>query len=129
MSKETLGDRPPSIEEVGKLINDKMFRWNFLYILDVSHRTIEFRGGAASISAQDVFVYFEGLLFFAKAAIQLGDPQKLQGVPAAGGPEWFIEQAPLEQAPSLYNSSFLDISFSGQEDNAFREPRPLRNLS
>lgn len=95
----------------------------------MSHRTIEFRGGAASISAQDVFVYFEGLLFFAKAAIQLGDPQKLQGVPGAGGPEWFIEQAPLEQAPSLYNSSFLDISFSGQEDNAFREPRPLRNLS
>ncbi|KAH8431695.1 uncharacterized protein LDX57_009349 [Aspergillus melleus] len=111
--------------------HDKMFGWNFLYLLESPNGTIEFRRGAASTSAQSVFVCIEVAMSFIEAAIRLGDPQKLEKTPATvGGLKWFIRAAKLpENIPGLYDSRYLNHFFSGKSDGALREPKPLGNLS
>jgi hypothetical protein len=123
-----------SMRELVLLMNpnhDKMFGWNFLYLLNSPNGTIEFRRGAASTSAQHVFVSIEIAMSFVEAAIRLGDLERLERVPATiGGLKWFIRAAKLpENVPGLYDSRYLDLLFSRKSENAFREPKPLGNLS
>ncbi|KAF7591582.1 hypothetical protein BBP40_001330 [Aspergillus hancockii] len=126
--------RASSMRELVLLMNpdhDKMFGWNFLYLLSSPHGTIEFRRGAASTSAQGVFVYIEVAMSFVEAAIRLGEPGKLEKIPGTvGGLKWFINAANLpDKVPGLYDSRYLDLFFSGRSDTALREPRPLGNLT
>lgn len=76
--------------------HDKMFGWNFLYLLNNPHGTIEFRRGPASSSVQDVFVNIEVAMSFVEAAIRLGDMATLEKTPATvGGLKRFIAAANL----------------------------------
>lgn len=111
--------------------HDKMFGWNFLYLLNNPHGTIEFRRGAASTSVDHVFIYIEVAMSFIDAAIRLGDPERLERVPATvGGLKWFIRAANLpDNVPGLYKLRYLNRFFSGKSDSAFREPKPLGKLS
>ncbi|RAH84383.1 hypothetical protein BO86DRAFT_454402, partial [Aspergillus japonicus CBS 114.51] len=111
--------------------HDKMYGWNFLYLLNSPHGTIEFRRGPASTSAQNVFVCIEIAMSFVGAAIQLADVGSLEQVPATvGGLKWFIRSANLpDKVPGLYDSRYLDLLFAGKADSAFREPKPLGKLS
>ncbi|PYI09012.1 hypothetical protein BO78DRAFT_459563 [Aspergillus sclerotiicarbonarius CBS 121057] len=127
-------EQASSMRELVLLMNpdhDKMFGWNFLYLLNSPHGTIEFRRGAASTSAQNVFVYIEVAMSFIEAAIQLGSPESLNKVPATvGGLKWFLQTAHLpDQLPGLYDSRYLELFFAGKADSVFREPKPLGKLS
>ncbi|KAH8691937.1 putative amidoligase enzyme-domain-containing protein [Talaromyces proteolyticus] len=123
-----------SIRELVLLMNphhDKMFGWNLLYLLNNPHGTIEFRRGAASASVQNVFAYIEIAMSFVEAAIRLGDPKTLQKVPSTvGGLRQFIQAANLPDGiPGLFDSRYLNLIFLGKLETAFREPKPLGNLS
>lgn len=111
--------------------HDKMFGWNFLYLLNNPHGTIEFRRGAASTSVQDVFIYIEIAMSFLEASVRLGDVERLKSVPATiGGLHWFIQAAKLPDGiPGLFDSRYLMPFFAGKNPSAFREPKPLGNLS
>lgn len=124
----------PNMRELVLLMNpnhDKMFGWNFLYLLNNPHGTIEFRRDAASTSVDHVFIYIEVAMSFIDAAIRLGDPERLERVPATvGGLKWFIRAANLpDNVPGLYKLRYLNRFFSGKSDSAFREPKPLGKLS
>ena len=54
--------------------HDKMFRWNFLYLLQDNKGTVEFRRGAASTSVTDVFMWIELAMSFTQAALHIGLP-------------------------------------------------------
>jgi hypothetical protein len=111
--------------------HDKMFGWNFLYLLNSPNGTIEFRRGAACTSAQQVFVYIEIAMSFVEAAIQLGTPEYLESLPSAvGGLKQFISAASLpDNVPGLYDSRYLSLFFGNKNDSTFREPKPLGKLS
>ncbi|KAH8812205.1 hypothetical protein F5884DRAFT_831887 [Xylogone sp. PMI_703] len=113
------------------LNHDKMFGWNFLYLLYSPHGTIQFRRGAASTSPQHVFMWIEVAMSFVQAAVDGGSRENLSRIPAAvGGLRWFIQAANLpDRVPGLYDSRYLDIFFARASTNAFREPRPLGKLS
>lgn len=121
--------RASSIQEVVHLMNpnrNKMFGWNFLYLLDSPHRTIEFRRGPASSSAQKVFACIELATSFVEAAVRLGDPESIEKTPSTvGGLKRFIQAANLPNRPGLYESSYLNHFFDGKNDADFREPKPL----
>lgn len=126
--------RVSTMRELVLLMNpdhDKMFGWNFLYLLNNPHGTIEFRRGAASTSVQDVFIYIEIAMSFLEAAVRLGDVESLKSVPATvGGLQWFIQAAKLPDGiPGLFDSRYLKLFFAGKSQSAFREPRPLGILS
>lgn len=126
--------RVSTMRELVLLMNpdhDKMFGWNFLYLLNNPHGTIEFRRGAASTSVQDVFVYIEIAMSFLEASVRLGDVESLKSVPATvGGLQWFIQAAKLPDGiPGLFDSRYLKLFFAGKNQSAFREPRPLGILS
>ncbi|PWY94336.1 hypothetical protein BO94DRAFT_563775 [Aspergillus sclerotioniger CBS 115572] len=127
-------EQATNMRELVLLMNpdhDKMFGWNFLYLLNSPHGTIEFRRGPASTSAQNVFVYIEVAMSFIEAAIQLGGPESLCKVPATvGGLRWFLQTANLpDQMPGLYDSRYLEVFFASKADSVFREPMPLGTLS
>ena len=111
--------------------HDKMFGWNFLYLIHNPHGTIEFRRGAASTSSDDVFMWVEIAMSFVQASIQGGSRENLTRVPpTVGGLKWFIRAANLpDRVPGLYDSRYLSRLFSTTPDNAFREPVPLGKLS
>ncbi|RGP58024.1 hypothetical protein FSPOR_11936 [Fusarium sporotrichioides] len=126
--------RAASMRDLVLLMNpdhDKMFGWNFLYLLNSPHGTIEFRRGAASISSSDVFMWIEIAMSFVQASIQGGSRDNLARVPAtAGGLRWFIEAARLpDGVPGLYDSRYLRRFFSNIPDKTFRQPVPLGRLS
>lgn len=126
--------RTSNMRELILLMNpnhDKMFGWNFLYLLSSPNGTIEFRRGAACISAQQVFVYIEVAMSFIEAAVQLGTPEHLEKIPGTvGGLKRFISAARLpNNVPGLYDSRYLSLFFGNRNDNTFREPKPLGRLS
>ncbi|KAG0154189.1 hypothetical protein PDIDSM_1569 [Penicillium digitatum] len=126
--------RVSTMRELVLLMNpdhDKMFGWNFLYLLNNPHGTIEFRRGAASNSVQDVFIYIEIAMSFLEASVRLGDVESLKSVPATvGGLQWFIQAAKLPDGiPGLFDSRYLKLFFAEKNQSAFREPRPLGILS
>ncbi|OBS22823.1 hypothetical protein FPOA_09148 [Fusarium poae] len=123
-----------SMRELVLLMNpdhDKMFGWNFLYLLNSPHGTIEFRRGAASVSSSDVFMWIEIAMSFVEASIRGGRRENLAKVPATvGGLKWFIGAARLPDGiPGLYDSRYLKRLFSNIPDGAFRQPVPLGKLS
>lgn len=111
--------------------HDKMFGWNFLYLLHSASGTIEFRRGAASTSEEDVFMWIEVALSFIAASINLETVEKLSRVPAtASGLRSFIEAADLPDGViGLFESSHLRRFFSAASNDAFKEPKPLGKLS
>ncbi|KAA8652759.1 hypothetical protein EYZ11_013371 [Aspergillus tanneri] len=127
-------ERASNMRELVLLMNpnhDKMYGWNFLYLLNSPNGTIEFRRGAASTSAENVFVYIEVAMSFVEAAIRLGDPHRLEKTPGTvGGLKWFMKAAKLpDKVPGLYDSRYLNHFFSEKSDTALREPKPLGNMS
>ncbi|CAG1979937.1 unnamed protein product [Fusarium graminearum] len=123
-----------SMRELVLLMNpdhDKMFGWNFLYLLNSPHGTIEFRRGAASTSSSDVFMWIELAMSFVEASIRGGRRENLAKVPATvGGLKWFIGAARLpDGVPGLYDSRYLRRLFSNIPDETFRQPVPLGRLS
>lgn len=123
-----------SMRELVLLMNpdhDKMFGWNFLYLLNSPYGTIEFRRGAASTSSSDVFMWIELAMSFVEASIRGGRHENLAKVPAtAGGLKWFIGAARLPDGVSgLYDSRYLRRLFSNIPDETFRQPVPLGRLS
>lgn len=126
--------RASSMRELVLLMNpnhDKMFGWNFLYLLNSPNGTIEFRRGAACTSAQQVFVYIEIAMSFIEAAVQLGTAENLERVPGTvGGLKRFIGAARLpNNVPGLNDSRYLSFFFDNKGDNTFRKPKPLGRLS
>lgn len=126
--------RSSSMRELILLMNpnhDKMFGWNFLYLLNSPNGTIEFRRGAACTSAQQAFVYIEIAMSFIEAAVQLGSPENLETAPGTvGGLKQFISAARLSNnVPGLYDSRYLSLFFGNKTDGTFREPKPLGKLS
>lgn len=126
--------RSSSMRELVLLMNpnhDKMFGWNFLYLLNSPNGTIEFWRGAACTSAQQAFVYIEIAMSFIEAAVQLGSPENLETAPGTvGGLNQFISAARLSNnAPGLYDSRYLSLFFGNKTDGTFREPKPLGKLS
>ena len=124
----------PTIRDLVLMMNpnhDKMFGWNFLYLLQGPTGTIEFRRGAASTSLSDVFMWIEVAMSFVQASIDLGSRENLSRTPpTVGGFKFFIQQAKLpEQAPGLFDSRFLGLFFGATDSGAFREPMPLGKLS
>lgn len=108
------------MRELALLMNpnhDKMFGWNFPYLLNNSRGTIEFRRGAACTSAQQVFVYIEIVMSFIEAPIRMGSPENLERVPGTvGGLKRFISATGLPvNVPGLYDSRYLSIFFRQQE--------------
>ncbi|KAL7924402.1 putative amidoligase enzyme domain-containing protein [Trichoderma austrokoningii] len=125
--------RVATIRDLVLLMNpdrDKMFGWNFLYLLNNANGTIEFRRGASCKSAQEVFVWIEIAMSFVEAAVQHGTPQELAEMTNnVGGLKKFIRKTKFEKGPGLYEQSFLDLFFGEVDKMAFREPRPLGTLS
>ncbi|RAQ53599.1 hypothetical protein AFGD_006833 [Aspergillus flavus] len=126
--------RSSSMRELVLLMNpnhDKMFGWNFLYLLNSPNGTIEFRRGAACTSAQQAFVYIEIAMSFIEASVQLGSPENLETAPGTvGGLNQFISAARFSNnVPGLYDSRYLSLFFGNKTDGTFREPKPLGKLS
>jgi Putative amidoligase enzyme len=127
-------DQCSSMRDLVLLMNpnhDKMFGWNFLYLLQDNKGTVEFRRGAASTSVTDVFMWIELAMSFTQAALRIGLPQNLRKVPRTiGGLRWFIEKAGLLKAVSGMNDPrYLDRLFAGKHSDATISPRPLGELS
>ena len=105
----------------------KYFGWNFLAIK--TFRTIEFRRGAVSLSANDVLMWAELAMSFILAAVA-PHPDKLQRYPAtAGGLRSFIQNARLPVSPGTHEPSFLDRLFDGIVPTARLQPTPVGRLS
>jgi Putative amidoligase enzyme len=123
-----------TIREVVLLMNpnhDKMFGWNFLYLLSDPKGTIEFRRGAASTTVTDVFMWVELAMSFIQAAIRIGVPENLQKIPrTVGGLQWFIKKADLgDSVTGMFESRHLDRLFAGKGPDATLSPKPLGELS
>ena len=70
--------------------HDKMFGWNFLYLLSDPKGTVEFRRGAASTSVRNVFMWVELAMSFIQASVRIGLPENLAKIPrTVGGLRWF----------------------------------------
>ncbi|EAS31889.3 uncharacterized protein CIMG_07368 [Coccidioides immitis RS] len=111
--------------------HDKMFGWNFLYLLNTPHGTIEFRRGAASTSVDDVFMWIEVAISFVHAALELGDPSTLEKIqPTVGGLLSFIKATNIfNNVPGMGDQRYLDLFFQGKSRSLLREPKPLGQLS
>lgn len=119
-----------TIDEVIKVMNpdqSKYFGWNFLSIK--TYRTIEFRRGAVSLSADDVLMWAELAMSFILAAVApRGDT--LQQYPATvGGLESFIQNARLPVLPGTHDPSLLKSLFHGIAPTAKMQPTPVGRLS
>ncbi|PPJ56315.1 hypothetical protein CBER1_00620 [Cercospora berteroae] len=107
---------------------DKMFGWNFLNLLQSTQSTIEFRRGAASTNAQQVFVWIEVAMSFLKASMTLGTAENLQRVPATvGGLKWFVAAAKLPT--DIFDKRYVDLFYSRAQDGAAAQPTPVGKLS
>jgi hypothetical protein len=111
--------------------HDKMFGWNFLYLLNDPKGTIEFRRGAASVRVQDVFMWVELAMSFIQASVRIGLPENLRKIPrTVGGLRWFIDNAGLpNQVHGMNDKRYLDLIFAGKRQDGTLSPKPLGNLS
>ncbi|KAA8644932.1 uncharacterized protein ATNIH1004_009143 [Aspergillus tanneri] len=106
----------------------KYFGWNFLPLK--TFRTIEFRRGSASLSANDAFTWVELAMSFIQAAmIQPSSQQLLRYPRTIGGLKDFIQYAHLPQQEGAYNSAYLQRLFTGSHPNAKLNPIPVGHLS
>lgn len=93
--------------------HDKFFGWNFLYHLNSPHN-IEFRRGAASTPAQQIFVYIEVAMSFVETTIRLGSSERLEKVPTTVGDlRWFIQAANLPDNVPGHTTRDILLCFLG----------------
>lgn len=108
--------RTSSMRELVLLMNpnhDKFFGWNFLYHLNSPHN-IEFRRGAASTPAQQIFVYIEVAMSFVETTIRLGSSERLEKVPTTVGDlRWFIQAANLPDNVPGHTTRDILLCFLG----------------
>ncbi|KAJ5143945.1 uncharacterized protein N7515_002732 [Penicillium bovifimosum] len=125
-----LVERLRTADEVIDIMNpnqSKYFGWNFLSIK--TYRTIEFRRGAVSLSADDVLMWAELAMSFILAAVTPRH-DRLQQYPASvGGLKAFILKASLRSSPGMHDSSLLDRLFHGIAPSAALQPTPVGRLS
>ena len=106
----------------------KCFGWNFLSIK--RYKTIEFRRGSVSLSADDTFMWVELAISFIKAALTPHSPAQLRQYPRTiGGLRTFIQHAQLSMKSGMHDQSYLDRLFDGKSLNARLDRIPVGNLS
>lgn len=99
--------RSSSMRELILLMNpnhDKMFGWNFLYLLNSPNGTIEFWRGAACTSAQQAFVYIRLLCHLSKRQSSWAARKILKRHPAL----WVVSNS--SSAPHASRTIFLDYT-------------------
>ena len=123
-----------SIRNLVLLMNpnhDKMYGWNFLYLLNTPHGTVEFRRGPASGNATDVFTWIELAMAFVKASAAKGSWENLRKVPRTlKGLNWFLYNSGLSQNDlDVHDFDYLTALFRRKDMDASPSPKPLGNLS
>lgn len=119
-----------TVDEVINIMNpdqSKYFGWNFLSIK--TYRTIEFRRGAVSLSANDVLMWAELAMSFILAAVAPRQDTLQQYSGTVGGLEAFIQNASLPVSPGTHNPSLLKGLFHGMAPTARMQPTPVGRLS
>lgn len=117
--------------EVADMMSPGGKMWGFNFD-NIKHDlgTIEFRRGAASLDANDVYKWVEIAVSFLFAAMKLGSPGYLATQqPTVGGLRAFIASANLQVGAGMHDVRYLDHVFAGKDLRAALQPQPVGKLT